>query len=352
MDELIYKLWFYNLKIRNDKKIYLLTRKINFKEFYEADISEYLSLGFDIITSQMIKDSKNIGELCMISEYLIKEEIKFILYNDEDYPEELRLIHNPPVALFVKGVIPNLTSTIAIIGSRKASSYGKNVAYEFAYELAKKQIVTVSGMARGIDTCAHRGTIDGDGETIAVLGSGFKNIYPPENITLSKEIENKGCIISEFMPDMMPFPSNFPQRNRIISALSKYVLVIEAGEKSGALITVSFALEQGKDVFAVPGSIFSPMSKGTNNLIRDGAKLITSTKDIFEEFGKDYIVQKYSALNEIQQHIINLLKGGGGTLEYLLQNAKFNTSEMLSNLSILESQSILKKLYGNYYILY
>lgn len=211
--------------------------------------------------------------------------MKTIYQADENYPEKLKNIYAPPAKLYLLGDenILNMPS-IAIIGCRQASDYGKRVAFSFAYELAKKGIVIISGLARGIDTYSHLGAIKANGKTIAILGSGFGNIYPPENKGLCKEIIQKcGAIITEYEMQAKPEKEHFPARNRLISGLSNGVLVVEAKEKSGTLITVDYALEQGKEVFIIPGNITSNNSYGTNDLIKQGAKLVTSIQDILEE---------------------------------------------------------------------
>ncbi|WP_084478071.1 DNA-processing protein DprA [Fervidicella metallireducens] len=283
---------------------------------------------------------------------LKNKEIEFIFYNDVNYPEILKEIANPPIGFFKKGNIPDLSNSIAIVGARKASDYGKTTAYNIAYELAKRDITIISGMARGIDTSAHKGAIDANGNTIAVLGSGFDNIYPAENYGLSETISEHGCLITEYLPNVKPLSYNFPERNRIISGLAQKILVIEAGERSGSLITAGFALEQGKDVFAVPGNIFSPYSKGTNNLIKDGAKLISNIEDILEEYNLKKEDYKIKNLDEVEKEIVNILKSGAVSLEYLIENINYEMKLTLSTLSKLECKKIIKKTYGNYYILY
>jgi len=211
--------------------------------------------------------------------------MRTIYQAEKEYPEKLRDIYNPPNKIYLLGQesIFNKPS-IAIIGCREASSYGRKMAFEFAYELAKKGIVIISGLAKGIDTYAHLGAVKAEGKTIAVLGSGFTNIYPVENKKLCKEIIGKGgAIITEYEPSKKPEKVNFPERNRIISGLSDGVLVVEAKQRSGTSITVDLALEQGKDVFAIPGNITSINSYGTNELIKQGAKLVTNINDILEE---------------------------------------------------------------------
>lgn len=214
-------------------------------------------------------------------------EIKEIYINSENYPENLRNIYDPPKKLYVLGNFKILKEkAIAIVGSRKATEYGKKVAFQISQELTKENINIVSGLAIGIDTYAHLGaiSIQNQAGTIAVLGSGIDVIYPKENTELARKIiQTGGCIVSEYPLGTKPNKINFPQRNRIISGLSDGVVVVEASEKSGSLITAEFGIEQGKEIFAVPGNIDNSLSKGTNKLIQDGAKMILSSKDILEE---------------------------------------------------------------------
>ena len=214
-------------------------------------------------------------------------KIEEIFIENDEYPEQLKNIYDPPLKLYVLGNKKILKQKgIAIVGTRKATEYGKKVAFQFSNQLSKKGINIISGLAVGIDTYAHMGVLRPKciGKTIAVLGSGLDEIYPKENIELAKQIiKSGGCIISEYPIGTKPAKLNFPQRNRIISGLSEGVLVVEASEKSGALITADFALEQGREVFAVPGNILSNVSVGTNNLIKQGAKLVDNYMDIFNE---------------------------------------------------------------------
>ena len=214
-------------------------------------------------------------------------EIKEIYINSGDYPERLRNIYDPPKKLYVLGNFKILKEkAIAIVGSRKATEYGKKVAFQISQELTKENINIVSGLAIGIDTYAHLGaiSIQNQASTIAVLGSGIDEIYPKENTELARKIiQTGGCIVSEYPLGTKPNKINFPQRNRIISGLSEGVVVVEASEKSGSLITAEFGIEQGKEIFAVPGNIDNPLNRGTNKLIQDGAKMVLSSKDILEE---------------------------------------------------------------------
>lgn len=202
----------------------------------------------------------------------------------ETYPENLKHIFDPPQRLFMKGGIePSDQNAVAIVGTRRPTLYGTQTCEKLSYELAGRGITIISGMARGIDSAAHRGAIRAGGRTIAVLGSGHNHVYPPENRRLYEEISAHGAVISEYPLDAPPLKTHFPRRNRIISGLSRGVLVVEAAERSGALITARFALEQGRDVFAVPGNVGSATSTGTNRLIKEGAKLVETAGDILDE---------------------------------------------------------------------
>lgn len=210
--------------------------------------------------------------------------IRKITIDDAEYPKLLRNIHKPPKQLYVNGSLLETDEVaVALVGSRRASLYGIEMSEKLGYELALRGVTVVSGMARGIDTAAHRGALKAGGRTIAVMGSGHGHIYPPENEKLYKEIISEGAVITEFEDDMGPLAGNFPQRNRIISGLSLGVVVIEAAKDSGALITAGLAAEQGREVFALPGKISSNTSSGTNALIKDGARLVQSVDDILEE---------------------------------------------------------------------
>lgn len=212
---------------------------------------------------------------------------KVITIDNDEYPESLKNIYNPPKKLYCIGntKLLNNTNKLAIIGCRDYSEYGKNIAKKFAYMLSKQGIVIVSGGARGIDSFAHQGAIMAKSATIAVLGNGIDYVYPPENKKLEEKIIiNNGLLLSEYPNGTKPSKYTFPARNRIISALSKGILVVEAKQKSGTIITVDFGLEQGKNIYAIPGNINNINATGTNELIKQGAKLVTDINDIIEDF--------------------------------------------------------------------
>ncbi|MGE4488467.1 MAG: DNA-processing protein DprA [Kiritimatiellales bacterium] len=211
--------------------------------------------------------------------------VRILTPRDAAYPEALKAIYDPPLALYVRGeLLPRDRHALAMVGSRKCTHYGLNVTDRLAYQLAQTGFTVVSGLARGIDTAAHEGALKGKGRTIAVLGSAIDQLYPPENAELAEAIAGSGAVISEYPFGRQADRQTFPYRNRIISGLSMGVLVVESGSKSGSLHTADAATEQGRSVFAVPGRIDSPASKGTNRLIKNGAKLVDNVDDILEEF--------------------------------------------------------------------
>jgi DNA processing protein len=209
--------------------------------------------------------------------------VRIVTLSDAEYPPLLHQIYDPPPFLYVKGDLPTRRPAVAVVGSRRSSGYGKSVTERLAEELARHGVTIISGMARGIDTAAHRGALQGGGPTVAILGCGVDQVYPPENRQLFDRVAANGALVSEFPLGTLPLPENFPRRNRIISGMAHGVVVVEAAENSGSLITARLALEQGRDVFAIPGNITSLASRGTNRLIRDGAKLVASVDDILEE---------------------------------------------------------------------
>lgn len=208
---------------------------------------------------------------------------RVVWLTDPAYPALLRQIHDPPPRLFVAGQIPS-GPTIAVIGSRRATPYGESVAFRLARDLSHEGVIVVSGLARGIDAAAHRGALEGPTPTIAVMATGLDRIYPPEHKELARSIARTGALLTEAQPGTLPLPGYFPVRNRIISGLSLGVVVVEAAERSGALITARMALEQGRDVFCVPGSIDNPVAVGSHRLLKDGAKLVETVEDVLDEF--------------------------------------------------------------------
>lgn len=259
------------------------------ENLYNANEKELLNIkGIGEKNTKIILNSEKRQLVDKHIEYMIKNGVDIISIYDKQYPQILRNIYDPPVSIYIKGNKEILnTNCIAVVGCRDATNYGKNVGIELAYNISKCKISIVSGLAKGIDAVAHKGAILAGEKTIAILGNGLDMVYPTENLQLANEIlKSGGAIVSEYPLGEKPNKRNFPERNRIVSGMSKGIVVVEAKEKSGTLITVDFALEQGRDVFVVPGDINKENSVGTNRLIKQGAKLITSYLDIIEEYKK------------------------------------------------------------------
>ncbi|HZN55276.1 MAG TPA: DNA-processing protein DprA [Candidatus Polarisedimenticolaceae bacterium] len=218
----------------------------------------------------------------------VRSNARIVTREDGEFPSLLAALPDAPCVLYLRGTVSDPAVRIAVVGSRRATAYGRAVAQSLAGELAERGIEIVSGGARGIDSCAHRGALDAGGRTIAVLGSGLGRSYPPENTPLFERIERGGALVSEFPIAMPPLAENFPRRNRLISALSAATVVVEATDKSGSLITAGHALEQGREVMAVPGPITSEQSRGCHRLLQQGAKLVQCAEDIIEELSPIY----------------------------------------------------------------
>ncbi|MHB8807691.1 MAG: DNA-processing protein DprA [Anaerolineaceae bacterium] len=248
------------------------------------------------------------NDLDQIYEEIQAKGIEIIIATDSNYPQPLRQINNPPPVLYVKGkILEEDSRSVAVVGTRKITAYGKNVVHDLGSLLAQNHITVISGMARGVDSEAHQAVLNAGGRTIAVLGCGIDIIYPPENFQLAKQIMENGALISDYAPGTQPEGINFPPRNRIIAGLTMATIVIEAGLRSGALITASFAADQGKDVFAIPGSIYAPQSKGTNKLIFDGAHPLIRFESIFEILDLDNVQYQKKMQNELPTDETELL---------------------------------------------
>ncbi len=281
-----YTIWFSCLsEIIPIKKLNLINFFKSFENVYKASEIELMQVKqIDLKDVQEIavsKSNNNIKRIENIERYINKYKINVLSIHDADYPNELKEIYDSPCVLFYMGDLKLInTCCVGVVGSRLASDYGMQSSYNIGKEISSEGITVVSGLARGIDAMAHKGALDSMGKTIAVIGNGLDYIYPSENIDLYKKIAEKGLIISEYPPGSKPLASNFPARNRIISALSKAIIVVEAKKDSGALITVDYAIEQGKLVYAVPGNINSINSVGCNELIKDGAMIYTCKDDL------------------------------------------------------------------------
>ena len=284
------------------------------------------------------------------------ENIRKITLQDKNYPAILKEIHNPPKELYIKGEIINQDKVaIGVVGTRKYTQYGKQACLDIAGKLARLGITIVSGLAKGIDTWAHQAALEQGGRTIAVLGSGLdkKSFYPSSNYSLSEKICQQGAMISEYPPGTRGTQFTFPQRNRIISGLSLGVVVIEAPEESGALITAALALEQNREVFAIPGSIYEKNTQGTNQLIKMGAKLVTDVEDILDELNLSHLLtiekKKIKPENREEEIIISVLSGQPTHIDEIIKKSGLSASAVNSTLMILELKRAVRNLgRGNY----
>jgi len=289
-------------------------------------------------------------------EYALKNNIKIITIQDKEYPPLLKEIYDPPYILYVKGKIENHPFPIAMIGTRTPSFYGIKIAEKFSFSLASLGFTIVSGLAKGIDTICHYGAIKSKGKTIGVLGSGFKNFYPKENIKIvDKILELEGAVITEFPSNTLPEKWNFPIRNRIIAGISKGVIVVEAGQRSGAIITANIALSEGRDVFAIPGQVDNLYSKGTNKLLKDGAILVENIYDILEELKidiKEDIKEKKETdiknLDADEKKVLSFINEKIN-IEQLLELTGMNYSYLSTILLKLELKGVIKELPGKNY---
>lgn len=282
-------------------------------------------------------------------EELIKREIKMVVLGENNYPPLLKEIKNPPLYLLYQGSLEG-ERFISIVGTRRPTSYGIKLARDFAKELSSLGFIIVSGLAYGIDTFAHKGALEG-GRTWAVMGSSLDYIYPKGNEKLAYEIKEKGALISEYPLGTKPSYYTFPQRNRIISGISQGVLVVEAGRKSGALITANFALDQGREVFAIPGRLIDEKSFGTNKLIQEGAKIVLDLRDILEEFKIPYFIEKKKeiTLTFEEDLVLQKLSFNPIFIEDIVNELNIPISKLMFILISLQSKGFVEEYPGNRY---
>lgn len=334
---------------------FLLHRFKTLKHFWDAGDEQVRKLKLDVKTRESIIDFRKKVDPKIYLEAVYEKGIKVVSLVDRDYPANLRQISDAPPVLYYKGtLLPQDDLAIAVVGSRNATVYGRQVTEKLVSNLASSGLVIVSGLARGIDAIAHRAALSVGGRTIAVLGSGVDMIYPPENRPLAEKIAQNGALVSEFPLGYPSVPSNFPARNRIISGLSLGVLVTEAAIDSGSLITAGQAAEQGREVFAVPGPITSRMSEGVNKLIKEGVHPATQVEDILEILdveGKTRQVTRNTRhdkmkLDKNQQKILLLLDGQAKHVDLIARETGMPIEKVSSTLSLMELSGFVKN-YGS-----
>lgn len=338
------------------------------QSFLTADI-EFLKTQFDITskTAEKIKKLSNFEFSYKEVETAEKNDIDIITYKDRNYPQRLKNTNDYPLVLYIKGSLKDEDlNSVAVVGTRNPTNYGVSITEKFCKCFAKYSITTVSGLARGIDAQTHKTSLQNSGRTIAVLGNGLLQYYPAENRKLQDKIVSNGALISEFSLNQRPLPINFPRRNRIVAGLSLATLVVEAAQKSGSLITAQLACEYGKDVFAVPGPIFSKYSQGPNNLIQSGAFVAIEPEDIINssmelslllQNRKDKSIknENNSALQELSKDSINILKmiqssTTGMALDKISSLSSIGISDLSSILIELEINGLIKSMPGQIYI--
>ncbi len=359
----------------NNLKYWLAFSKFDFigsvtiKRLYEhfGSMKEaWLSSGADLIEiegitkdriQRFLEAKKNINPDALLEEIQSKN-IKVITMLDAEYPELLKQIHDPPAVLFIKGDADILTSerNIAVVGSRRASNYIKDLVGKIIGGLKGSDAVIVSGMAVGVDGCAHKSALENNLKTIAVLGSGFDWIYPKENKKLFQQIQENGAVVSEYYPDKEPITWRFPLRNRIISGLCKGTLIAEAGLKSGALITARLCLEQNRDLMCIPGLVTNPNTEGTHKLLKEGAAIVTCTQDIFNALNWDLVEVSAAQDKNLQiemldndRKVYEILKLEPKKFDEILGESKMSVDELMITLTTLEINGIIKQIPGQTY---
>jgi DNA processing protein len=324
---------------------------------WRASVSDLRQVGLDRRALSSFLKARDQLNLTAELDKLAEKNVRVLTWNDSEYPARLLQIPDPPPVLYVRGQLANEDEwAVAVVGTRRASAYGKMVTQRLVTDLAVNHVTIVSGLARGIDGEGHQAALDAGGRTIAVLGCGLDLIYPPEHRNLAREIVENGALVSEYPLGTRPEASNFPPRNRIISGLSLGVLVVEAGFKSGALITADFAADQGRDVFAVPGNLYARTNVGTNRLIQDGAKLVMGAEDILEELNLMMVAQQVEVRavvpeTETEALLLQHLSLEPVHVDELALRVELPISDVTSNLALMELKGMVRQVGGMSYVL-
>ena len=350
MDEKAYWVAFNTIKGIGAVRLRLLLDHFGDLEIaWHSPAEAYRSAG---ITEQVVDRIQQRKNSFSIEEYwhkLVEAGIHVLTWNDPEYPNRLREINQPPPVLYTRGAMSFEDEwAVSIVGTRRLTAYGRRVTEELAGFLARNGITIVSGMARGIDTVAHHAALENGGRTIAVLGCGVDTIYPPENRQLAQEIMQSGCLMSDYAPGTPPDSRNFPPRNRIIAGLGLATVVVEAGKRSGALITSTFAVEQGREVFAVPGQIYAPQSKGTNALIQQGAQPYLSKEELLELLNIEMIDEQKSVRTDFQiepfeREILKLIANEPLHIDEICVQSRQNIDKISATLVMMELKGLVQQ---------
>ncbi len=324
---------------------------------WRASTNDLLSAGLDAKVVGQIVARRGRLDLDRELERVIRVGITLVTFDGSDYPPLLKHVADAPPLLYVRGSLrPSDELALAVVGTRRASVYGKQVCERLVSELAGRGVTIVSGLARGIDAVAHRAALAAGGRTIAVVGCGVDVVYPPEHAALAREIVEHGAIVSDYPLGTPPDAGNFPARNRLISGMTRATLVVEAGEASGALITANYAVEQGRDVLAVPGSIFAAGCVGTNRLIQQGAKLVQDVDDVFEELNVEIVGQQLELRaaapdDPIERSLLEVLSGEPAHIDEIVRQLKLPVATVSSALALLELKGMARHVGGMHYVM-
>jgi DNA processing protein len=324
---------------------------------WHATPSELRAAGLDERSVQVVITRRASISLDAEMEKLERYHVKALTWNDHQFPPRLKQIYDAPPVLYIRGnLVPEDEWSIAVVGTRHATMYGREVTEHIANELARSGITIISGLARGVDTIAHRSALEAGGRTIAVFGCGLDIVYPAENLKLAQAIMEHGALVSDYPLGTKPKAENFPRRNRIMSGLSLGVLVTEAGKSSGALLTANLALEQNREVFAIPGSILSPTCRGTNHLIQNGAKLVLDANDILEELNLTMVPQQLEMKelipsDEIEAQLLRQLSPEPAHIDELCHSSGLPISVISSTLALMELKGMVRHLGNMNYVL-
>ena len=323
---------------------------------WRATPSDLVGAGLSAKLVERLVDVREKVDLKRVWEQIQSKNIQVLTWTDEAYPQRLKEIEQPPPVLYLRGELLSEDAwAVAIVGTRRVTSYGRQVTEEIASFLAAHGITIVSGMARGVDAIAHGAALKAGGRTLAVLGSGVDRLYPPENRALAEQIFSHGAVLSDYAPGTPPESLNFPPRNRIISGLSMAVIVIEAGETSGALITAEFAANQGREVFAVPGNIFAPQSKGTNKLIQQGALPLLSANDIMQalnltRLGQQKAARKILPADEVEAKLLSTLGEEPMHVDEIRNETGMPVEKVSATLVMMELKGMVRQMGSMQYI--
>lgn len=323
---------------------------------WKAAPKELAQAGLGLKVIERVAQARENVDLDAIWEKIEKQGIKILTWQDETYPQRLKEIDQPPPVLYIRGeYLPDDLFAVAIVGTRRVTPYGRQITEELSSFLAANGMTVISGLARGVDAVAHQTALKAGGRSIAVLGSGVDKIYPPEHRGLAEQMMARGAIVSDYAPGTPPEASNFPPRNRIISGLSLAVVVVEAAETSGALITAEFAAEQGREVFAVPGSLLAPQSKGTNRLIQNGALPLLSVDDLMQTLditrvGEQKAARKIMPADAIEAKLLTVLSNEPMQIDEIRNQSELPIEKVSAALVLMELKGIVRQVGGMNYV--